>query len=414
MGMLRAMLASTGSTDRRRRGDRCPGSLRLHEAADGHLARVRLPGGRLRPHQVEVLARAATDLGDGDLHATSRANLQLRGLAGGCGPELADRLYAAGLLPSPAHDRVRNIVASPLAGFDDGGLVDIEPVLADLDARVCSAPDLTELSGRFLLAVDDGRRDTLGLDPDLAVVAEPGGRLRLWVAGRPTGHATPAEGAAALLVAAARSFLRVRADVEPGAWRVADLGAAAGGVAAVQWEVTAPSTGTGIPATDLGLVGPHRGTWAVVAGLPLGRASAGTWRAVGGVASASALGPSTAPIRVTPWRGVVVGGLTRPTAQKALALLAGGGLITDPTCALAGVSACAGRPGCASALSDVRADALALAARHPVRPLHVSGCGRRCGRAGGDGLDAVATSEGRYLVATPAGAAPAGADVEVL
>jgi precorrin-3B synthase len=62
------------------------------------------------------------------------------------------------------------------------------------------------------------------------------------------------------------------------------------------------------------------------------------------------------------------------------------------------VTACAGRPGCASALADVQADAAGFAARWPERIVHVSGCARHCGRPVGPLVDVTATSEG-YQVA---------------
>jgi precorrin-3B synthase len=62
------------------------------------------------------------------------------------------------------------------------------------------------------------------------------------------------------------------------------------------------------------------------------------------------------------------------------------------------VSACAGRPGCASALADVQADAAGFAARWPDRIVHVSGCARHCGRPAATEIDVTATSEG-YQVA---------------
>ncbi|MDO9352080.1 MAG: hypothetical protein Q7T55_00200, partial [Solirubrobacteraceae bacterium] len=36
--------------------DRCPTAIALHAAADGLIARVRLPGGRLTPAQARLLA----------------------------------------------------------------------------------------------------------------------------------------------------------------------------------------------------------------------------------------------------------------------------------------------------------------------------------------------------------------------
>lgn len=127
--------------------DRCPGVLRLHEAADGLLARVRVPGGRITADQLRAIAAGAR-LGNGIVELTSRASLQIRGLRDGAA--IAPVLEAAGLLPSHTHERVRNILASPLA--DAATLAVVE----ELDSALCAAPDLAGLSGRFLFAVEDG------------------------------------------------------------------------------------------------------------------------------------------------------------------------------------------------------------------------------------------------------------------
>src|ERR1700710_1389612 len=97
----------------RERTDRCPGVLRLHEAADGFMARVRLPGGRVSRGGLLAGADVAS-WGHGVVERTSRASLQIRGLDPCDRERVAARLACAGLLPSAAHDRVRNVLASPL------------------------------------------------------------------------------------------------------------------------------------------------------------------------------------------------------------------------------------------------------------------------------------------------------------
>ena len=98
---------------RARSDDACPGALQVHQAVDGALARIRLPGGVLAAAQLAALADTSDRLGSGTLELTARGNLQIRAITDVAA--VADAIAAAGLLPSPTHERVRNIVASPFA-----------------------------------------------------------------------------------------------------------------------------------------------------------------------------------------------------------------------------------------------------------------------------------------------------------
>ena len=203
----------------RPRADACPGVFAPHDAADGALARVRLPGGVISAAALRVVASCADELGDGHVHLTSRGNLQLRGLARG--PELAARLAAAGLLPSATHERVRNVLASPLSGIA-GGLADVRGVAAGLDRGLCARSELAALPGRFLFALDDGRGDVAAEDPDLCWRAVSPSNGVLLVAGVAVAEVA-VEDAVAVLLDAARAFLIVRAADGGTAWRAAEL-----------------------------------------------------------------------------------------------------------------------------------------------------------------------------------------------
>jgi precorrin-3B synthase len=354
--------------------DRCPGVLAVHQAADGGLARVRLPGGRLSVQQLEVLRIAAAELGDGRLELTSRANVQIRGLDARAPQELSDRLFAAGLLPSIAHERVRNILASPLSGLDEESRYDVLPVAAALDRTLCARPGLAELPGRFLFALDDGRGDLADVRADAAVRAldDRSAVLTLGL----LGVRVPWPEVPELMLAAAESFLSVR-DQE---WRIAEV---PDGEERILERLGLTADEPLVTSTSRVTAGAHGK--ALVVTVPLGSLTQ---------AQAAALAGAGADVRITPWRSVVV-----PAGAAGADGLEEVGLVTTADSVWEGVTACAGKPGCAKALADVRADAVRMMRTFPRdgRRVHWAGCGRRCGKPGGEFVDVVASGAG-YLV----------------
>jgi precorrin-3B synthase len=363
--------------------DACPGALRLHAAADGPLARVRLPGGMLTGAQLGVLADLADRWGDGALELTSRANLQLRALRAS-GEELASRLAAAGLLPSLAHETVRNIVAPPLAGAAMRALVQT------LDEALCADPALAALPGRFLFAVG---RTSLAAD----VAAVPAGSgWAILLGGTDVGLRVGADRVTPTMLAAAHAFLAERAGRDPKPWRLREI---PDGPALVAARLPVDRSSAGPQAEPPGsesngpesngpgpLVGIVGGS-AVGALVPLGRLDGVPARVL----------TRAERLVVTPWGGVVVPDLTPEAAVRWVRELATAGLATGRDSKWAGVTTCAGRPGCGKALADVRADAAATARFVDGLPVHWIGCERGCGTPAGKHVRVEATTDG-YLV----------------
>jgi precorrin-3B synthase len=386
---------TTSASPARDRVDACPGALQTHAAADGALARVRVPGGALMASQLTVLASASRDLGDGALELTSRGNVQLRGLAEGAPTELGNRLAAAGLLPSATHERVRNLLASTLSGRL-GGFVDVRPWVPAFDAGLRADPALAGLPGRFLVTFDDGRGDVAGLAGDVGLLALDPATVALLLGGADSGLRTGPGAAVDLALAATRAFLDVRAADGGTAWRLAEIAdGAARVVTRLGGEPTAPLPLPAAPVTGpAGVLRQDDGRTALVAVVPLGRLTADQADLIAGTAT---------QVQVTPWRSVVLPDLADGAAARGLTAA---GLVLDPDSTWLRVTACAGRPGCAKSLADVRADAAAALAGGTLPAAgarqHWAGCERRCGRPPGDVVDVVATGGG-YRIDGPAG-----------
>jgi precorrin-3B synthase len=401
--------------------DACPGVLRLHEAADGQLARVRAPGGRLDARALEALAEAAA-LGSDIVELTSRAGLQVRGLAQESAGALADVLARGGLLPSLAHDRVRNILAAPLAGRGPAALADVDPVLDRLDRALCADAALAELPGRFLFAVDDGTRALRALRADIELVAERGGSVRaepgisaraergevfrLHLDGVATSLAVAPEQAPETALRAAAAFLELRREDQDGAWRVRELDGGPRWLAReLGLEILDVPRATGADASGAGRrsasvapgdrrLGVHvqrDGLFAVAVLAPLARL--GGAQLVRLAERSRVLGSG---VRVSPWRTLSFVDVPAPAVGELLDDLRDLGLVASAGSGWAGLSACAGLGACARALADVRAAAAERAALRDARsPIeHWSGCERRCGEPSGGGARMVAHEHG--------------------
>ncbi|MEO7352584.1 MAG: nitrite reductase [Marmoricola sp.] len=209
----------------RSRPDKCPGVLRPWSAADGALVRLRLIGGRISPRSLVALSELAGRYGDGNVHLTRRANLQVRGLPSRndqLPPDVVAAIEATGLLPSRTHELVRNVMVSPLSGVG-GGLVDLRPVADELDQRLCADRALARLPGRFLFVLDDGRGDLAGRSTDLGLVALSAKTAQLRIGSLGWGPVVGLADAARALTRLAGLFLDARGSGPDAPWHVDEL-----------------------------------------------------------------------------------------------------------------------------------------------------------------------------------------------
>ena len=365
---------------RTRSDDACPGALSVHEAADGALARVRLPGGMIEAYQLEAIALVADRFGSSTIELTSRGNVQIRGVTDPAA--LADAIADAGLLPSNSHERVRNVVASPLTGRY-GGLADVRDAVRDLDRAIQASGALATLPGRFWLSIDDGRGDVSGLGADVGAHLLDQDTAALLVAGVDTGIRTTDP--VGTLVAVAERFAEIRGN----AWRTIELDDVEPLLAGMKRTAEPGRTWPAVTRPPVGWIVQDDGRVTLGGGVRLGVLRARVAQYLAAIA---------APLVITPWRSVLICDLEEGVADAGLRVLAPLGLVFDEDSPWLDVSACTGSPGCARSAADVRADAARAVTADAAGDgnaghRHFVGCERACG----------SPSTGQVLVATPNG-----------
>ena len=321
----------------------CPGALRPMLSGDGLVVRLRVPQGRLTPAQARGVAGLSQRYGNGVIDLSNRANLQLRGIDPERHEGLIDALRALALIDADEHtERRRNLMLTPFWQAGD----DTDHLTQQLTAAARSHA-LPDVSSKFGYAVDAGPQPVLQADPaDIRFERAADGQLLLCAEGATLGKPVSRDTAVAEAIALAT-------------WvRAQDATRAAHALAA---GATLPS-GFDHPRQS-GLSTPTLGLYpagALVA-CAFGQMDAETLTALAGLG----------PLRLTPWRMVLIEGATE--------LLDLPSLITDAADPLLRVVACIGAPGCAQARGETRGLARDLVASLPqCQRLHVSGCAKGC------------------------------------
>nr|WP_315237332.1 precorrin-3B synthase [uncultured Albidiferax sp.] len=338
----------------------CPGALRPMLSGDGLVVRVRPHAGRLTSVQAAGIAALAHHHGNGMLDLTSRANLQLRGIAPEAHAAVLQGLQTLGLVDSSADSESRrNILVTPFWQPDDG----TQRIAATL-AQALAAPDAPALPGKFGFAVDCGAQAVLRASPADIRIERDGAGYTVRADGYATGANVGIEEAVPAAMALAHWFLAQRGRLN----RMAALAP----LHALPERFQAATDF--VPSAPKPQPGPVAAGWLV--GAEFGQLQAET------LAALSTLGA----LRMTPWQMLLIEGLQHAPALPAL--------VTQAHDARMRVVACTGAPGCLQASAATRPLARALAQQVPAgRLLHVSGCSKGCAHP----------RAALTLVATPAG-----------
>lgn len=390
----------------------CPGLLRIVQALDGGICRVKLAGGVLSSKQARAIAEAAERCASGVLELTNRSNLQIRGVLADQQAELIERLLAADLGPSnPAADDVRNLLLSPAAGLDPHALLDTRSLAATLLELLQNTPELHGLSAKFAIQLDGGEALAMLEHPhDIWLSALPGtpARLAFGLAGCPTEQplgVIDVEQAAELIEQLLMLFLDL-AGIAHSRMRQL-LSEITPSQLLQQLEARlpfaiqpAPLNWQRQPASQHAAIGTYpqqqSGLCMIAASARLGRIDAAQLNALADLAE----NYGDASLRLTPWQGLLLPNIPEHSADKLLQAVGELDLLTDMQEPLSNLIACTGSAACGKGLSDSKADALRLAERlraSTARPhVHLSACPRSCAAAHTAPFTLLASSAGYY------------------
>ncbi len=142
-------------------------------AQNSFMLRCRIPAGEVSSGQLRGLAEIADEWGNGRSAITTRANIQIREIKPKNLVNVLTRLQGLGLTAKGSGvDNVRNITASPTAGFDPQELIDTRPFAHALHHYILNHRDLYDLPRKFNVAFEGGGAvDTVADTNDIGFMA---------------------------------------------------------------------------------------------------------------------------------------------------------------------------------------------------------------------------------------------------
>ena len=393
---------------------RYQGLFYVAPAQKSFMLRCRIPAGELSSAQLSGLAEVARELGDGHADITTRANIQIRGIAARNIIKVLTGLQELGLVARGSGvDNVRNITASPTAGIDPVELFDTRPLAKALHHYILNHRDLYGLPRKFNVAFDGGGAVSVLADTnDIGFGAvrvtdgkgiDSGVYFRLELAGI-TGHKQFAQDSGFLVhpnecVAVAAAILRVfidhgdRTDRKKARLKyLIDRWGLPKFMAEVRSKlafdlIEFPSTQCEPPHPPLrhGHVGVYkqaqRGLNYAGVVIPVGRMTVRQMRRLAGVAANYGSGE----LRLTPWQNLLIPNVPDAFVETVKRNLVGMGLGHAASSIAGGLVACTGNTGCKWAATDTKGQAVALARylekrvqlEQPIN-IHLTACPNSC------------------------------------
>ena len=135
------------------------------EELDSYMLRVKIPGGRLNPAQLEALYDISRlysqDTGD----ITTRQCVQFHHIETKDILKVFERLASVGMHSQMAcGDCPRNIVASPLAGYDGSELEDVTDIVQEVENFFHNNKDFSNLPRKYKMSIDACPFDTINTE----------------------------------------------------------------------------------------------------------------------------------------------------------------------------------------------------------------------------------------------------------
>ncbi len=408
------------------------------------MLRCRIPAGELTALQLRGLADIANDFGNSKAAITTRSNIQIREIAPRNLVNVLTRLQSLGLTARGSGvDNIRNITASPTAGFDPQELIDTRPFAHALHHYILNHRDLYGLPRKFNVAFEGGGSvDTVAESNDLGFIAvtvsntglqgeslkdhsqisiEPGAYFRVELAGI-SGHKQLATDSGVLIrpsevVAVAVAMIRVfiengdRTDRKKARLKyLIDKWGAEKFLTETQKKLSFSLVKFPLekclrrhPPLKHGHLGVYRqkqkGKSYVGVAIPVGIMTTRQMRRVADIAANYGSGQ----VRLTPWQNLLIPDVSDVFVETVKRQVERMGFHHEATNIMGGLVACTGNTGCKFAATNTKGQAVTLATHlnkrvqldQPIN-IHLTGCPNSCAQhyMGDIGLQGVKVNSG--------------------
>lgn len=142
-------------------------SLRLARGVYGQrqpgnqMVRIKIPFGKMTVQQLRRIADISKEYGGGNLHATTRQDIQVHYVSLDRTPELWAKLEQDDItLREACGNTLRNVTASPLAGIDKDEPFDVSPYAYSLFKYFLRNPVCQEMGRKFKISFSSSEKDT--------------------------------------------------------------------------------------------------------------------------------------------------------------------------------------------------------------------------------------------------------------